>query len=125
MRGFGESFLRFTLITSQRYVWLRTLRIRQIHSSFGLSVSHPLPHDDQDDVGGRNCDQRTENAEEKTSCQEGKEYQQSWQLIAAPIDQGVEHAALDLGVDDDVPEDEHSFEGRERQGCQADWPRAE
>src|SRR5260370_40154782 len=68
-RAFGESFQRSSLITSQRYVWLRTLRIQQIHSSFGLSVSHPLPDEDPDDVGGRNCDQRTENAEEKTSCQ--------------------------------------------------------
>src|SRR5260370_33150904 len=68
-RGFVESFQRFNLITSQRYVWLRTLRIRQIHSSFGLSVSHPLPDEVPDDVGGANCDNRPENTEKETCCQ--------------------------------------------------------
>src|SRR5260370_33314496 len=86
-RGFGESFQRFNLITSQRYVWLRTLRIRQIHSSFRLSVSHPLPHEDPDDVCGQNCDQRTENAAEKTSGHERKKHAQSSHLVDAPIDQ--------------------------------------
>src|SRR6266849_910616 len=100
--GSGGSIQRINLITSQRYGGRRTLRIRQIHSSFCLSVCRPLPHDDPDDVDGRNCDQRTENAEEKTSCQEGKKHHQSRQLIAAPIDQRIEHVALDLGVNDDV-----------------------
>src|SRR6266851_497401 len=124
-RGSGGSIQRINLITSPRYVRRRTFRIRQIHSSFCLSVSDPLPHDDPDDVDGRNCDQRTENAEEKTSREEGKKHDQSWQLIAASIDQRVEHVALDLGVDDYVREDDHRFGGRDRQGCQDDWHRTE
>src|SRR6266581_1609908 len=124
-RRSGGSIQRINLITSQRYGRRRTLRIRQIHSSLCLSVSHPLPHDDPDDVDGGNCDQGTENAEEKTSREEGKKHHQSWQLIAAPINQRVEHVALDLGVNDDVGEDDHSFGGRDRQGCEDDWHRTE
>src|SRR5713101_6367363 len=71
-RGSGGSIQCINLITSPRYVRRRTLRIRQIHSSFFLSVRHPLPHDDPDDVFFLNDAQTTENAEEKTSREEGK-----------------------------------------------------